>query len=88
MAVTSQIIQVSSSPTLLGSERTRVVLQAAQGDAVYLGGPDVSTSNGFIWSPLQLGNSTTWVEFNLERGEFLYGVVAGTPRSVWVLTLD
>lgn len=88
MPVTESAVTLSATPTLVGSERTRILLQSAQQTStqIYLGGSTVSPSSGFPWTAGALGNKDAWLEFVLDRGEFLYAIASPTPITVWILT--
>lgn len=81
----SKAVSVTTSPTLIvpadNIPRT-VYIHNGGGAKVYLGGADVSTSNGF-----HLGNGESQDLF-VPTNEKLYGIVASSTNTVNVLTPD
>jgi len=77
----SSVISVTSTPTLLvDANRDRVHLEILRGGAVYFGGSDVSSSNGYITS------SGTPVKMDgVAATAAVYGVVDSGTASVSVL---
>jgi len=82
----SAAVSVTTSPTLLveKDETNRYVYLHVIGNTiVYLGGSDVSTSNG-----LNTEKHTTPLEMFLPINEELYGIVASATEDVRVLIGD
>jgi len=82
----SASVTVTTSPTLLveKDETNRYVyLHVIGNSTVYLGGSDVSTSNG-----LATQKHTTPLEMFLPINERLYGIVASATEDVRVLIGD
>jgi hypothetical protein len=82
----STSVTVTTSPTLLveKDETNRYVyLHVIGNTTVYLGGSDVSTSNG-----LNTEKHTTPLEMFLPINEQLYGIVASATEDVRVLIGD
>jgi hypothetical protein len=89
VAIEGRLIQVLSTPTLLGNERTTVrIYTPSIGNAdIFLGGPNVDANlNGYLW---RVGDNFPGgqLEITLGRGEFLYAV-APQGLNVWVLSKD
>lgn len=78
MAVTSVAVSVTTSATLLGDART---LQFTPPSVIFVGGPGVTTSNGYA---LTAGVEYT---YDLPNDCALYGVASGTV-VVPVLRID
>ena len=82
----STSVTITTSPTLLveKDETNRYVYLHVNGNTtVYLGGSDVSTSNG-----LNTEKHTTPLEMFLPINEELYGIVASATEDVRVLIGD
>jgi len=82
----STSVTITTSPTLLveKDETNRYVYLHVNGNTtVYLGGSDVSTSNG-----LNTEKHTTPLEMFLPINEQLYGIVASATEDVRVLIGD
>jgi len=82
----SASVTVTTSPTLLveKDETNRYVYLHVIGNSiVYLGGSDVSTSNG-----LATQKHTTPLEMFLPINERLYGIVASSTEDIRVLIGD
>jgi hypothetical protein len=82
----SASVTVTTSPTLLveKDETNRYVyLHVIGNSTVYLGGSDVSTSNG-----LATQKHTTPLEMFLPINERLYGIVASSTEDIRVLIGD
>lgn len=81
----AKAVSVTTSPTLIvpsdNIPRT-IYIHNGGGAKVYLGGADVSTTNGF-----HLGNGESQDLF-VPTNEKLYGIVASSTNTVNVLTPD
>lgn len=84
MAISAQLVEVTTSATLLNSDnqsRVQSVLVSVPsgGSTVYIGGPDVDTTDGF---PVPAGAS---VSIDLSVKDDVYAVVASSTQDVNVL---
>lgn len=81
--VSSAQVTVTTTATLLVQADTdgcRVVIHHSGGGSVYLGGADVTTSNG-----LQLMNADGFLELALPANAKLYGIASTGTEAVQVL---
>jgi hypothetical protein len=94
MAVTPTRVTVSSAAILIAENTSssgggegdyrnwRFLVKNITGtDAIYLGGPGVTTGTGFRWDVADGPLS----DFELEPGEQLFGISAGADQTVHVL---
>lgn len=87
MAFTSDQVSVGTTATLISATAgvdsdCLIKLGSAAGADVYLGGPGVTTSNGF---PLSAGETIPTADL---RYDDLYGIVASGTETVYVLARD
>jgi len=85
MAISAKQVTITTSPTLIHSvsdgDGDKIhVHTPTGGQDVFLGGSDVTTSTGFL---LTAGDRQ--VEMELDAGDAIYGVVAATTSTVYVL---
>jgi len=81
MAILHASVTVGTTPInlSLGNENSNSKLVVHSGGALYIGGPDVTSSTG-----LHVANNET-IQLELFRGEDVYGVVATGTIDVRVL---
>lgn len=84
MAITSSQKTALTTPTLLiraDSDGCRVVIHKEQNHAIYLGGSDVTTSNGFLF------DHDGTVDVSLRANDELYACSTSGTEVVFILTI-
>ena len=82
MAISSAQVTCLTTPTLLlqaDNDGCRVVIHKVQNHTIYLGGDDVTTSNGFKF------DHDGTVDIHLPAGEKLYGCSASGTEVAYIL---
>jgi hypothetical protein len=82
MALVSSQVAVGTSATLLAkadADGCRVVIHKQQNHIIYVGGPNVTTSNGFLF------DHDGTVDLDLEPNEEIYGV-STSGETAYIMT--
>lgn len=84
-ATATQLAAPTAPTTTFGGTRNKIgasVQVPSGGSTVYVGGPDVTTANGYAVA------AGTAVSIDLAPGDVLYGIVASSTQAVRVLTVE
>jgi hypothetical protein len=85
MAVQSATVLVGTTPTLLVAadhDGCRILVHKEQNHVIYLGGPAVTTSTGYLF------DHDGTIDITLQPGDKLYGIVTGPgTQTAYVLTV-
>jgi hypothetical protein len=84
MAITSTQVTCLTTPTLLITadvDGCRVLIHKQQQHTIYLGGPNVTTSNGFLF------DHDGTVDIRLDAGDKVYACVSSGTEVAYVMTV-
>lgn len=83
MPITADVLSITTSPTEIGRGlsttdfRTVGFSVPSGGATVFIGGTDVTTANGFPWTP-----TDGKFFMDLAAGDILYGIVAAGSQNI------